>query len=323
MKYPASGRLAIAVAALALFGRATAGAQTLPDVNLRVGILPIVDVAPLYIGMAKGYFKDEHLTIEPVPANGGGLVATAVISGDEQIGYGNVVSMMLAAAHGLPMQAVTDGSQSIADGHHDNIELYVLANGPIKTLKDFNNKTLAVNALNTISEIMIKDVLEKHGVDVSTIKFVELGMPEMGAALKSGRVDIVMETEPYLTAQKSDDARPMLEPYNEYMKRVTLATYFTSSKYAADHPDIIARFRRAMLKSLAYTTAHQDEARRIIPTYTKIDAATASSMALVDWSTSIDMPSIMALQTSMIKQGLLAKEVDLNALFPASATSGK
>lgn len=323
MTYAIPVRLAVVALAMVLFGNAAAGAQAPPDVNLRVGILPIVDVAPLFIGMAKGYFKDEHLTIEPVPANGGGAVATAVISGDEQIGYGNVVSMMLAAAHGLPMQAVTDGSQSVSDGHHDNMLLMVLANGPIKTLKDFNNKTLAVNALNTITEVMIKDVLEKHGVDVSTIKFVELGMPEMGAALKSGRVDIVMETEPYLTAQKSDDQRPMIEPNDEYMKRVTLATYFTSTKYATEHPDIVARFRRAMLKSLAFTTAHLDEARQIIPTYTKIDATTAAKMSLVDWSTTIDMPSVIALQKSMIKQGLLTQEVDLNTLFPPAAISGK
>ena len=315
-------RNAALAAALAAASAAPAGAQT-ADVNLRVGVLPIVDVAPLYLGMSKGFFKDEHLTIEPVVAQGGGAVAAAVISGDEQFGYGNVVSMMLAVAHGLPMQAVTDGSQSLADGHHDNIQLMVAASGPIKTLKDFNGKTLAVNALNTISEIMIKDVLERHGVDVATVKFVELPIQEMAAALKQGRVDIAMETEPFLTAAKSADQRPMLEPYDEYAKRVTLATYFTASGYAADHPDIVARFRRAMLKSLAYTSAHIDEARRIIPVYTKIDATTAANMALVDWSLSIDLPSIAQLQRSMIKQGLLAKEVDLKALFPPAATAGR
>jgi NitT/TauT family transport system substrate-binding protein len=315
-------RAGLLATAVALLAPGAANAQT-TDTALRVGVLPIVDVAPLYLGMAKGFFKDEHLAIEPVPAQGGGAVAAAVISGDEQFGYGNVVSMMLAAAHGLPMVAVTDGSQSIADGHHVNTLLVVSAAGPIKTLHDFNGKTLAVNALNTISEIMIKDVLERRGVDISTVKFVEMPIQDMAAALKTGRIDIAMETEPFLTADKNPDGRPMIEPFDSYAKRVTLASYFTSAQYATDHPDVVARFRRAMLKSLAYATDHIDEVRNIIPSYTRIDATTASNMALVGWSTTIDMPSIEALQSSMMKQGLLTKDVDLKTLFPASAVAGR
>src|SRR4051794_22448654 len=108
-------RLALVAAIAVAFGCGRADAQT-ADVNLRVGVLPIVDVAPLYLGMSKGFFKAEHLTIEPVLAAGGGAVTSAVVAGDQQFGYGNAVSMMLAVANGLPLQAVADGSQSIADG---------------------------------------------------------------------------------------------------------------------------------------------------------------------------------------------------------------
>jgi NitT/TauT family transport system substrate-binding protein len=310
---------AVAVVALAALV-APVRAQSI-DTPLRVGVLPIVDVAPLYLGMQKGFFHDEHLAITPVTAQGGGDVAAAVISGDEQFGYGNVASMMLAAAHGLPMQAVTVGSQSIADGKHVNTLLMVKSDGPIKTLRDFEGKTLAVNALNTISEIMIKDDLERHGVDVTKVKFVEIPFPAMAPALQSGRVDIALEVEPFLTAQKSGDARPMLEPMDEYAKRITLATYFTATQYAVDHPDVVARFRRAMLRSLDYATANTAEVRAIIPTYTKIDADTAGKMALVAWGTQIDMTSLVQLKRSMTKQGLLTGDLDLKPLFPPAATA--
>ncbi len=311
-------RFALRAAFLAaVLGAAAVRANAqVPDVALRIGVLPIVDVAPLYLGIAKGFFKDEHLTIAPVTAQGGGDVAAAVISGDEQFGYGNVASMLLAVAHGLPLQAVTDGSQSIADGHHVNTQLMVNADGPIKTLKDFEGKTVAVNALNTISEIMIKDDLERAGVDVSTIKFVEIPFPAMAPALKSGRVDVALEVEPFLTAGRSPSSRPMLEPMDAYAKRITLATYFATHQYVSDHPDVAARFKRAMLKSLAYATANPAEVRAIIPTYTKIDADTASKMELVAWGTRIELGSIDSLQRSMIKQGLLTSAVDLNAVFP-------
>jgi ABC-type nitrate/sulfonate/bicarbonate transport system substrate-binding protein len=41
-------------------------------VTLKVGVLPIGDLAPLYLGMDKRFFKDENLTIEPAVAEGGG-----------------------------------------------------------------------------------------------------------------------------------------------------------------------------------------------------------------------------------------------------------
>jgi len=308
---------------LFVFAVVAFGVAQTTDATLRVGVLPIVDVAPLYLGMAKGYFKDEHLAIEPITAQGGGAVAAAVIAGDEQFGYGNVVSMMLAAAHGLPLEAVADGSQSIADGHHANVSMVVLANGPIKTMHDFEGKTVAVNALKTMSELMSKEVLERHGVDISKIKFVEIPNPEMASALKSGRVDIALEAEPFLSAAKNDGVRAIFEPYDEYAPKVTLATYFATHQYVIGHPDIVARFKRAMLKSLAYATANPDEVRRIIPTYTKLEATTVSKMALVSWSTQIDMPSVEALQKSMLKYGWITKELDLKAAFPAASVAGR
>jgi NitT/TauT family transport system substrate-binding protein len=69
--------------ALAATTGTTAFAQT-SDVTLKVGVIPISDVAPLYLGIAKGYFKDEHLAIEPVPAQGGAVIVPAVLSGDDQ-----------------------------------------------------------------------------------------------------------------------------------------------------------------------------------------------------------------------------------------------
>jgi NitT/TauT family transport system substrate-binding protein len=145
----------------------------------------------------------------------------------------------------------------------------------------------------------------------------------MAAALKSGRIDIALEAEPFLSAGKNDGVRSIFEPYDEYAPRITLATYFAAHQYAVDHPDIVARFKRAMLKSLAYATANPDEIRRILPSYTKLEAASISGMALVGWSPQIDMPSVDLLQKSMLKYGWLTKELELRSMFPATAVSGK
>jgi NitT/TauT family transport system substrate-binding protein len=47
--------------------------------TLKVGVLPIADVAPLYLGMDEGFFKEEQLTIKPQVMQGGTEVTAAVV----------------------------------------------------------------------------------------------------------------------------------------------------------------------------------------------------------------------------------------------------
>src|ERR687896_1040490 len=66
--------------------------------TLNVGVIPIADVAPLYLGIDKGFFKEQQLTIKPQLAEGGAAITPAVVSGDFQIGFSNTISLLIAAS---------------------------------------------------------------------------------------------------------------------------------------------------------------------------------------------------------------------------------
>ena len=57
------------------------------------------------------------------------------------------------------------------------------------TGKDFNGKTIAVSALNDLSTVSVDAWIEKGGGDIKTVKFVELPVSAMLAAVESHRVD--------------------------------------------------------------------------------------------------------------------------------------
>jgi ABC-type nitrate/sulfonate/bicarbonate transport system substrate-binding protein len=48
--------------------------QAAKPTTLNVGVIPIADVAPLYLGMKKGFFAQQKLTIKPKPAEGGAAI---------------------------------------------------------------------------------------------------------------------------------------------------------------------------------------------------------------------------------------------------------
>jgi NitT/TauT family transport system substrate-binding protein len=82
--------------------------------TLKVGVLPIADVAPLYLGMKKGYFKQEKLTLKPQVMQGGAAVAAGVVSGSLDFGFSSTEPLIVAKSKGLPVTIVTQGVQAAA-----------------------------------------------------------------------------------------------------------------------------------------------------------------------------------------------------------------
>src|SRR5262245_50091760 len=85
------------------------GGDSSAPTKLTVGVIPIADVAPLYVGIRQGLFKDENLEITPKLAEGGAAIIPSVLSGDYQIGFSNTTSLIIASSKKLPVQIISQG----------------------------------------------------------------------------------------------------------------------------------------------------------------------------------------------------------------------
>ena len=84
-------------------------------VTLKIGLIPIADVAPVFLGQKKGFFKEQQITLDPQFAAGGAAITPAVISGDFDIGFSNTVSLLIAGSKNLPVQIISQGVLGDAD----------------------------------------------------------------------------------------------------------------------------------------------------------------------------------------------------------------
>jgi NitT/TauT family transport system substrate-binding protein len=283
--------------------------------TLRVGVIPIADVAPLYLGMKKGFFEDEQLTIEPQLAEGGAAITPAVLSGDFQIGFSNTISLLIAASQDLPVKIITQGVLAGKSEKEAWADLLVLKDGPIKEPSDLEGKTIAVNTLENICEVTIKASLEKEGVAVDTLKFAEVPFPDMNAALEAGRVDAACVVEPFVSQGKAGAARGIDPFYVRTAPDLTVATYFTSTQYAEENADVVARFAKAMNKSLTYASEHSDEVRQVLLDYTEIPPEAVEQIKLPVWRPDLNEPTIELLSELSVKYGLIEEEPDLDELI--------
>jgi NitT/TauT family transport system substrate-binding protein len=283
--------------------------------TLKVGVIPIADVAPLYLGMKEGFFKDEQLTIKPQLAEGGAAITPAVVSGDYQIGFSNTISLLIAASQDLPVGIISPGVSGAASEKDAWDDLLVPKNGPVKTTKDLEGKTIAVNTLKNICEVTIKASLEKDDVDVNTLKFTEVPFPDMNAALDAGRVDGACVVEPFVSQGEAGKSKGINPFYERTAPNLTVATYFTSKQYAEENADVVDRFVKAMDKSLKYAQSNPDEVRKVLLDYTEIPPEAAEAITLPVWRSDLNEQTIELLSELSKKYGLIEEEPDLNELI--------
>jgi NitT/TauT family transport system substrate-binding protein len=260
--------------------------------TVKVGTIPIADVAPLYLGIKQGFFTAEKLDVQPQLAEGGAAIVPAVLSGSDQIGFSNVTSLLIAASKDLPVTIISQGVLAGEDETKAFDALLVPKDSKITDLKQLEGKTVAVNNLNNVGPLTINTALKANGVDYKKIKYIEVPFPDMPAALDSGRVPAAWMVEPFVSQVKAAGGKTLATPFEQTAPNLTIATYFTSKKYAQENPDVIQRFARAMNKSLDYAQTHPDEVRQIVTTYTKIPPEAAEKMSLPTWKADLNQPTI-------------------------------
>jgi NitT/TauT family transport system substrate-binding protein len=287
--------------------------------EVTVGIIPIADVGPVYLGIDKGFFREEDLDVELQPFEGGAAVIPAVAKGDVQFAFGNAVSLAFAQQRGIDFQYVTEGVQGGATEQDSTNGLIVHGESDIRTPQDLEGKTFAVNALNSLGEVTIKTALEKEGVDVSDLKFVEVPFPDMIPALERKQFDVAWATEPFISGALAAGHRKILDPMVATHPRLTLAAYFASTDFIEGEPEVVAQFERAMNRSLDYAAAHPEEAREAIKRNTEIPAEVADQMPLPHWTSELNAESIRVLLEQCEKYGYFDDEIDVEAIVGPNA----
>ncbi|MGF0175203.1 ABC transporter substrate-binding protein [Streptomyces sp. Marseille-Q5077] len=297
-------------------GSPDAGASSGGVTTVKLGVIPIVDVAPLYLGQQKGLFEKHGLKLEFTAAQGGAAIVPGVASGQFQFGFSNVTSLMVAQSNGVPVKAVANGIASTGVRGKDFNGLMVKKDSPVKSAKELEGKKVAINTLKNINETAVRQAVRKAGGDPDKVNLVEMPFDQMPAALDQGQIDAACVVEPATATIRSQGGREIASPLIDVAPALTVAMYFTSTQYAQQNPDVVKKFQEATAESLAYAEAHPDEARQIVTTYTKIPASVLDQVILPKWPAEPNRSSIEALMKLGEEDGLFKKTPDLDALLP-------
>ncbi|MEJ2853974.1 MULTISPECIES: ABC transporter substrate-binding protein [unclassified Saccharothrix] len=288
--------------------------------KIKLGLLPILDVASVHVAMKRGYFAEEGLEVEPVTIQGGAAAIPGLISGDLDITFGNWVSFFTAQSKDAAK--AVDGLKLINDGYQAKPEMFLILTGPdsaIKSPKDLAGKTIAINTFKNIAELTAKATLEANDVDPKSVTFKEFAFPDMQAALQNKTVDAAFMVEPFISkAQRSIGAITVLDAASGPTDNIPVAGYGTTGKFAKENPNTVAAFQRAMAKGQR-DAADRPTVEPLLVEYAKVDKETASLVHFGEFPTTLDATRLQRVATLMKTYGLLENDFDVK---PMLVTSG-
>jgi NitT/TauT family transport system substrate-binding protein len=249
-------KLSVGIATLP-FSREFAWAET----KGKLGYMKIVDNAAMFMAMEKGFFKAEGLEIDPVPMAGGAVIVQGVTSGDLQFGWTNVISLYQAVVEGFDFKLIAGGATNVR-GSNETHAIEVLKDSPIRSPKDLQGKTVAVNTLNNIVHLMAMAWVDKYGGNSSKIKFVEVPFPQMEPALIAGKIDAISVQEPFAAAAaRRPEIRVLSNPWGDVVPKFLIASWFASDKWLQKNKATAQAFVRAINRGIDAIHADKEGAR--------------------------------------------------------------
>jgi NitT/TauT family transport system substrate-binding protein len=236
--------------------------------QLRIATSPLDAAAEAYYASDMGFYKDVGIDAAIQQISNGAAIATAVAGNAADIGFSNMISVAAAYKRNVPFTLIAPGSLYI-DKDPTSV-LMVPKNSPLKTAKDLNGKTLATVGLKTITEYAPRLWMDKNGGDSSSVKFVEMSMPQILEAFASHRVDGGIVAEPFI-AQAKNVGRIFSDAYDAVAPRYLIGVWFAMAPWANAHVDLIRRFQQAMTRTAEWANGHTKQSGAILAKYGKFD----------------------------------------------------
>lgn len=326
LKWNTKGGRIVALASIGLLAASLSACQSGPSepaaadngqTTLQVGIIPSPDSAVLYLGQDEGFFSEYGIDLEFNAAQGGAAIVPPVVSGQWQLGFSNVVSIMQAVENGQPLVIIAPSGSTWGEKDKGINKLYVMGDSGITSADQLEGKDVAVNTLGNLLQTEAEVSIDAAGGDVSKVKFVEMPPPNAVAALVGGKVDAAMCNEPFCM-QMADQGAVLLDDSSYTIapdEAVATAAWFTTQDQIDANPELFANLQKALAESHSYAMDHPDEARaKMTEVVTTLDPETAKVMLLNNWPTSFEDASLEPLADAAVTFGHLKDTPDYDSL---------
>lgn len=310
------------IAAVLLLAASSLGAKAVETIT--IASLTDPGYEAVLWALQNGRVGDPSIVVKvdemPIPA----LIQAAMTQQYNILPLG-VLSVPQMAESGIGVKVLATLLRYHPDGHADDI--WVLADSPIKTVKDLKGKTIAVPSTEAQNVVSLRAIMsERYGMNAAStggdMKFAEMPATQFEAALTSKRVDaaVFSNVQAYAAGKKAayrsvlQGSKELEAMYGGPMPSIMWGAY--SEDVAKREPAYIA-VTKLLRASAQYVASNQDEVFAAVAPKFKMDVADLK----VWFNTYGEMPSALGPMDEAIMMKAWRSGAALGAVQKAPASA--
>nr|WP_233272928.1 ABC transporter substrate-binding protein [Paraburkholderia acidisoli] len=304
-------------------------------ITIMVGGITKLIYLPARLTEELGYFKDEGLNVEL-------LSQPAGVDAENELLAGAVQGVVGFYDHTIDLQTKGKDVKAIVVFGQVPGEVEMVSSKAADTLKsmaDVKGKTLGVTGLGSSTSFLTQYLASQHGIPSTAYSMLPVGADaSFVAAIKQGRIDAGMTTEPTVSAlQKTGDAKVLVDMRTVDGTRAALGgTYPAASLYVQDswvatHKAQAAKLAHAFVRTMQFIHTHSAEeiAAKMPADYQKDKALYVSAlkaslpMYTADGKMPADGPATVLKVLASFNPSVKGKHVDLSRTYSNDYVSAK
>jgi NitT/TauT family transport system substrate-binding protein len=289
-----------------------------------------VSSSGIFIGVDKGYYKEQGLDIEIVPFSSAAEMIQPIAASQVDVANADTgAGIFNALGRGLPLRFVADGNHT-EPGHSSlgwMIRKDLIDSGAFRDLPDFRGKRISPIAKGSLVDSLAYRTLEKAGLQPSDVELEYVTFADVLPAFANKALDAAILTEPLVTSSVDQGLAVRWKGMDDLFGTFQSTLIIYSPTMTTQRQEVGRRFMIGYLRALRDYQAAFNEGKDldgvidILTKYTTIkDPAVYRKIVVPAFSPNGEMnvQSIKDLQQWYVDNGFVQNPVQLDEFFDTS-----
>lgn len=222
------------------------GSKKAAAAQIRVGVLPILDLLPVYVGIENGYFDRNHLKVEIIPCASAAERDQLIVAKSLDVVVNDLLSIALLNREKINVIAVRYAMLP----NEKSFQFAIVGSKKFQITRpqDLKNFPIGISPM-TIAHYVTEKLLMKEGLMKEDIKTVAIPrIPDRLSSLIRGDVVAACLPEPFASMALSQGMQIIADdrkyPY------LSGSLYSVTKAFAEKDPEILSRFFFAIEKAI-------------------------------------------------------------------------
>jgi NitT/TauT family transport system substrate-binding protein len=250
-----------------------------PPQKVKVAYVPIMKFATMYVAAGRGIFKKYGLDVDMEKVKSGTEAIAFLTQGSVDVGgIAIVTSLWNSWNRGLDIRVIAPGGLEPMKGSPTALLVSKKAAGAgVKDVADLKGKKLAVaGGPGSGGEYLAAKALERAKLTIRDVDLVNIGNPDIPAALAAGSVDAAIAGPPY--SSQAIDAGSATVLATDLTPGLMTVAFVGSGKFIKDRPEVAERFVLALTEAARMMQGDDYLSRENLDAYLKYTASTEEAL---------------------------------------------